>query len=132
MPQGADGQRGTTLFDHQTDGTVVTRKEAEVLTFPKFGGIESFRDDWCEARREVVFKSGRKQLCGPWWRQIEDVANVSFEDLADLGRMFEQYDGTIHVAALKSVTPALKRKLRRVEDRLYKEGIDMAGARPCS
>ena len=49
MPQGADGQQGTTLFDYQADGTVVTRKEAEVLTFPKFGTVESFRDDWSEA-----------------------------------------------------------------------------------
>ena len=79
-----------------------------MLTFPKFGEVESFRDDWCEARREVVFKSGRKQLCGQWWRQIEDVEHVSFDDLAVTGDVFEQYDGKVHVAALKSVAPALR------------------------
>ena len=38
---------------------------AEKQTVPKFGAVESFRDDWAEARREVVSKSGRKQFCGP-------------------------------------------------------------------
>ena len=53
--------------------------------------------------------------------------NISFDDLSNPGAVFEQYDGKIHVAALKSVSGNLKRKILRVEQQLYKQGIDMAG-----
>ena len=40
---------------------MTTRKEAEVLTFPKFGTTSSFAEDWVEARREVKMKSARSK-----------------------------------------------------------------------
>ena len=65
VPTGSD-ERGTTIYDREDDGIVVTRKEAETLTFPKFDGASSFRDAWSDARREIVFRFGRKRLCEKW------------------------------------------------------------------
>ena len=92
--------------------TLVSRKEADSLTFPKFGNIGSFYVNWPQARREVVGKSGQpKRVCGPWRRAIEEVDKYKFEQLGNPGRIFEQYDSKIHTAALNRVSELLKRKI---------------------
>ena len=53
--------------------------------------------------------------------QVEDLENVSFDDLGGPGITFEQYDGKLHLAALKSVGPSLNRKMQRVEERMHKD-----------
>ena len=70
---------------------------------------------------------GRKRLCAIYWRAIEDVENVSFDDLGDPGRVLEHYDGKVHVAVLDAVGPALRRKIARVEAELWKAGKFMSG-----
>ena len=54
------------------------------------------------------------------------VAPVSFDDLEDPGRIFEQYDGKIHVAVLKAIGPLLKRKILRVEESMLHRGTTVA------
>ena len=115
------------MFDREADGTVVTRKEPEKLTFPRFDGMKSFKEKWAEVRREVVNRSGRIKLADVWWRQIEDVTKFTFEDLAVPGKVFEQYDGKIFVAAVNSVDEELKRKILRMEEQSYKTGVRLSG-----
>ena len=67
------------------------------------------------------------QLTTLWFRDIENLAGVMFAQLADPGRTLEHYDGKIQIATLKAVPQMLKRKIQRVEDRMYKEGNQMAG-----
>ena len=123
VPDEVDAADGD-IFDKDESGTITTRKEAETLTFPKFDSVGAFKQAWMDTRREVVYKSGRKPLASKWWRQIE---TLTFDELATPGRIFEHYDGKVHAAALKCVPEHLKRKITRVEDELYKRGIDMAG-----
>ena len=108
---------------------MVSRKEADSLTFPKFGNIGQFRVNWSHARREVVGKSGQpKRICGLWRRAIEEVDKYDVDKLANPGRTFEQYVSKIHTAALNRVSYLLKRTILRVEEELYKKGIDMIGS----
>ena len=115
QPGDQDDLPGTTIFDDAGDGTVVTRKEAESLTFPKFGEVESFRANWAEMRREIVNRSGRRRLCSLWWARVSDLS-ISFKQLGKVGRIFEQFDCKILVAVLKLVDGDLKRKFLRIEE----------------
>ena len=97
------------------DGALVQRREAEHLSFPKFGDATSFARNWKTARRTTVLGSGRRTECDAWWREIENV-DVSFESLMETGPLFQQYDGKVQLAALKSIPEMLHRKIELVEE----------------
>ena len=106
-----DTGRGLDTYYHRDDGVIVTRKEADVLHFPRFGTVVSFRQDWAETCREIINKSGRRAACNEWWSEVEKIKEVTFEELGYAGSVSEPYDGKILVGLMKSVYPLLKRRI---------------------
>ena len=106
---------------------IIRRHEADSLDFPKFDGSGSFRDKWSETRRTIQHQSGRPEESALWWKQVEDLENVTYEDLAESGPMFKAYDGKILVGLLKSVEDLLKRKIMRYEELAHKNGKIFTG-----
>ena len=76
---------------------------------------------------EVVGRSARSAKAKLWFAQIDDLANVSYEDLATPGVLFEQYDYVVAVATMKAVKGQLFRRIRREEEEANRRGETMSG-----
>ena len=103
------------------NGLLVTRKEAETVAIEAPPNMAGFRDYWLRQRREVLRASGRGEAAAEWWREIEDIKNVSFDDLAKCGKSMVPLELKLHAGAVKVLTGPLKRKVVRLEEELYNQ-----------
>ena len=90
----------------------------------------SMSSDICfQITKEVLNKSGRKELARTWFDQITDMASVTMEDLAVTGKAFEQYDYKVLDETLRCIQDEtdLWREVRRNEDMMAKDGKDLTG-----
>ena len=116
------------LFSREADGTLTSRKEAESLTFPRFNDVTSFNEAWMKTFNEVIYKSARREQANVWFNQIENIKEISFEDLNRTGAIFEQYDGKCMIATKKACEGQLiLRRILRIEKEIKEKGGIMSG-----
>ena len=98
------------------DGRTYLRKEADSFTFPKLNNAATFRDAWADSRREVMNKSAAGvRAVALWWRSIQQVHEVTWEQLAHVTPEFEGTCGKVLSACLKATDGQLLRDIRREE-----------------
>ena len=95
--------------------------------FQKFDNVKSFRDRWASAKRTVVNLSGRREIARQWFKEIEDVQGITFEQLGNPGTALAHFDSKLVPATLDATSGQLYRQIRRHEDRLDKETLTLAG-----